>query len=241
MPSRSRSLKPAVGEEIPISVLGIEAREEMLWIASESVPLERFPPCIQNMLSCREQAGRHRTAAILAAFLGQMGWSENEARRLWIEAMEKRGVEERIFAEWFGKMHCPKCETLKRESKGYPDLGIADLGYCRPDERCREFDGPVEYASELRIEGDLVGGRHKHIKTLHLARVFDWSTGREGEIDLSAAESKDLEDLLAIQTDNDTLVYTRAKVRGRLRPKFALVEAEGPRRRVLSELMRPES
>jgi hypothetical protein len=39
------------------------------------------------------------------------------------------------------------------------------------------------------------------------------------------------------QEENETLVYTRARVRGRLRPMFFLKEIEGPRRRLLSELL----
>lgn len=238
MPSQSYRLKPAEGKEIPVSVLKIECREEMLWIASEPVPQERFPPCIKGMIQrAADEKGRHRTAAILAAFLGQLGWSEAEAKLLWIQVVN---AEERLFAKWFGKMHCPKCERLKMESKGYPDLGIADLGYCQPDERCRKFDGPVEYACELREEGDREKGSLNHIKTIFLARVFDWTTGREAEIELSGSEKEELEALLAVRTEDQSLVYARAKVRGRLRPRFFLQEAEGPRRSVLSEFLRPD-
>lgn len=175
-------------------------------------------------------------AAILAAFLGQAGWDEGEARMLWSETAGD-GVKERIFEEWFQELNCPKCETLQRESKGYPELGAADLGICQPDERCSDFEGPVEQAAGLRIEEDWSRGRQKHIKTLYRARIFDWSAGREGEIELSEAEKDELEGLLSKQTADGVLIYTRAKVRGRLRPKFVLKEAEGPRKRVLSEFL----
>ncbi len=175
-------------------------------------------------------------AAILAAFLGQAGWDEGEARRLWSETAGE-GVEERIFEEWFREMNCPKCETLQKESKGYPELGVADLGICQPDERCKEFDGPVEQAAGLRTEGDRSSGRLRHIKTQYRARVFDWSQGKEGEIELSEAEKDELEGLLSEQTEDSVLIYTRARVRGRLRPRFLLKEAEGPRKRVLSEFL----
>src|SRR5512136_364801 len=101
--------KPAEGYEIPISVLGIEQREEMLWIASEPVSKDCFPPCIKNMIQKPiGEKGRHRSGAILAAFLGQAGWAREDAFGLWSSVA---GVEERIFEEWFGKMHCTKCET----------------------------------------------------------------------------------------------------------------------------------
>ena len=228
-------LNPYGGKEIPISVLEIMSREEMLWISSAALPVENFPPCIRNIIQKTEKGkGSHRTAAILAAFLGQAGWGETEAKEMWSRVAH---VEERIFTEWFGKMHCPKCETLKRESEGYPDLGIADLGCCQPDEKCPGFSGPVEYAALLKVEENRSKGMLKHVKTLHIARIFDWASGKEGEIELSGAEKDELESLLNERTESETLVYTCAKVRGRLRPKFYLKVSDGPTRRVLSELI----
>ena len=180
------------------------------------------------------EKGRHRIAAILASFLGQSGWDNAEAKSLWSEAVS---VEERIFTKWFGKMHCPKCVTMKQQSRGYPDLGIADLGLCRPDEKCREFAGPVEYAADLVAETDWSRGSHKHIRTIYQAQVFDWAARKFGEIELSLAEKDELEGLQKEKKENETLVYTRTKVRGRLRPMFRLKEIEGPRRRLLSEFL----
>lgn len=233
--------KPKEGEEISVSLLAIETREEMLWVSSKPVPVEEFPPCIRNILQAFQAGnergkGKHRSAAILAAFLGQAGWNETEAKQLWSQVA---GVEERIFTEWFQKMHCPKCETLKRTGEGYPDLGIADLDICQPDEKCRDFQGPVEYASVVKTDEDRLKGHLLHIKTLHHARVLDWSSGREGEIELSEAEKAELEDLQKEQAEqkDKTLIYTRARVKGRLRPRFILKQAEGPRRQMLSEFL----
>jgi hypothetical protein len=236
MSPRRYQLKLKEGEETPVSVLGIERREEMLWISSEPVLEEKLPPCIRNILQARIEKGRHRTAAILAAFLGQAGWSEAEAKQLWSDVTD---VEERIFSEWFQKMNCPKCTTLKRSSEGYPDMGIANLDLCWPDELCEEFQGPVEYAARVRSEEDRLKGRMKRIKTLNLARVFDWSTGREGEIELSESEKDELEALLKEQAEqkDKVLIYSRVRVKGRLRSKFILREVEGPRRQMLSEIM----
>jgi hypothetical protein len=209
----------------------------MLWIASEPVLQDRFPPCIRNMIQrAKGEKGRYRTAAILAAFLGQVGWDEAGAKRLWSSVC---AVEERIFVEWFAQMHCPRCETLRRQSSGYPDLGVFDLGYCQPDEMCREFDGPVEYACRIRSEDDRSRGSQRQIKTLNLARILDWAAGREGEIELSEAERAELEALMRelAEGEDKALVYTRVKVRGRSRPRFFLREREGPRRRMLSDLL----
>lgn len=226
---------PYAGFETPISILEIRSKEEMLWISKEALTVESFPPCIRNIIHRTGiKKGSHRTAAILAAFLGQAGWGEAEAREMWSDVA---CVEERIFTEWFGKMHCPKCETLKRESEGYPDLGIADLGCCQPDELCTEFHSPVEHAAGLKTEEDRSKGWQKRIKTIHLARFLNWTTGKEVEIEISETERDELEGLLREQKESETLVYTQARVRGRLRPKFSLKLTEGPKRRVLSDLM----
>lgn len=236
MASRRPPPVPYAGSETAISIIEIRSKEEMLWISKEALPFESFPPCIRNIIQrTGVQKGSHRTAAILAAFLGQAGWEEAEARGMWSDIA---CVEERIFTEWFGKMHCPKCETLKRESEGYPDLGIADLDCCRPDKECSEFHSPVEHAAGLKTEEDRSKkGWQKHIKTIHLARVLNWTTGKEVEIELSETERKELEGLLREQKENETLVYTQARVRGRLRPKFSLKVTEGPKRWVLSDFM----
>jgi hypothetical protein len=235
MPSRLPGLKPAEGKEILISVLKIERREEMLWISSEPIPLDDFPPCIKNMIQkASETRGRHRATAILAAFLGQVGWREIEARNLWPRAS---AAEERIFSEWFSKMHCPKCETLRKEGRGYPEMGITDLGHCLPDEMCREFEGPVEHAAKVKNEEDRKMGTLKHIKTLYAARVFDWAAGRECEIELSEGESEELKDLLKKQKEDDVVIHARARVRGRLRPKFSLRKKDGLRMCMLSDIL----
>jgi hypothetical protein len=128
---------------------------------------------------------------------------------------------------------------MQRQSKGYPDLGLADLGLCRPDEVCQEFEGPVEYACRILSEEDREKGTLLHIKTQYLARIFDWSSGREGEIELSEKEKETLEWLLAEKSEHSdkVLVYARVRVRGRLKPRFYLRDREGPRRQMLSDIL----
>jgi hypothetical protein len=232
--------RPAEGEEIPISVISIEDRELMLWIAREPVPLECFPPCIKNIISrpC-PGAGKHRASAVLASFLGQAGWDEAEARALWMKASQEMGISEKpeIFSCWFGKMHCPRCETIMRESKGYPRLGLAGLGYCEPEKACREFTGPTTFAADVRTDMDrLEKGTFKIIRTVNLVRAMNWNTGREGWIEISDEEKADLEALLAAKGDQ-ALVYSTQKAGRKMRPKFMLKQSEEPRRAVLSELL----
>lgn len=233
----ARAATTGEGTETPISVLKIEQREEMLWISSDPVGLERFPPCIRNIIQKGEtKAGQHRKAAILAAFLGQAGWKEPQAKELWQSVTP---VEERIFYEWFSKLHCPKCETLKKQSRGYPDPGIGDLGLCCPDDRCPQFLGPVEYAAGIRCEEDRFSGKMHHIKTLFRVQVFDWLTGREDWIELNQDERENLEKLLnQLKGRSDMMmIYARVRTRGRLRPKFLIRERAGPKRQMLSELL----
>ncbi|MDQ1261633.1 MAG: hypothetical protein QG575_814 [Euryarchaeota archaeon] len=237
MPANRHHSLPVEGKEIQISVQSVERREEMLWTASEPANLQAFPPCIKGIMArAAGEKGKHRTAAILAAFLGQAGYSREEAKPFWAAAA---AAEERIFEEWFLKMHCPKCKVMQRQSKGYPDLGIADLGLCRPDEVCQKFDSPVEYACGIQSIEDREKGTLLHIKTLYKVRIFDWSTGKEGEIELSEKEKETLEALLAEKSglEDRILVYTRVRVRGKLKPRFFLRDSEGPRRQMLSDVL----
>jgi len=182
------------------------------------------------------QRGKYRAAAILAAFLGQAGFSREHAMQIWSQASD---VEVRIFEKWFRKMHCPKCRVMQRQSRGYPDLGVADLGLCQPDEVCQKFVGPVEHACRIFLEEDQKRGKLSHIKTICVLRFFDWSTGQEKEIELSQKEKEKLEALLSEKAElkDKIIVYARKRVRGRLRPAFYLRDQEEPRRQVLSDLM----
>jgi hypothetical protein len=236
MPSKKINPKDD-GTEVPISVQSIERREEMLWVSDVPAAPDAFPPCIRGILS-REAGGRgkHRTAAILASFLGQAGYGRDAAKDIWSEAAD---AETRIFDEWFRKMHCPKCRALQRQSRGYPDLGIADLDLCLPDEHCRHFEGPVENACQLLPDEDKTRGILFHIKTRYLVRIFDWSRGKEGEIELSEKEKEALEDLLAERaaSRDKILVFKKERVKGRLRPCFYLRDQEGARRQMLSDVI----
>ena len=85
MPSKRSDLSPKAGVETPISVQAINQSEEMLWISGEMPAPDAFPPCIRAMLPAGRpgERGRHRTAAILAAFLGQVGYSRETAWQIW--------------------------------------------------------------------------------------------------------------------------------------------------------------
>ena len=225
------------GQESPVSVESLERQEEMLWISHEPALQEAFPPCIKAVLNRpAEGKGKHRTAAILASFLGQVGYQRDEAGRIWHEATD---AEERIFEEWFCRMHCPKCRALQRKGSGYPELGIADLGLCRPDDLCPNFEGPVEYACRLLSEKDRERGSLVSIKTRYRLRFFDWSLGKESLIELSEKEGEALEVLLMEKAAGRDMMlfYKKVRIKGRLKPCFSLRHQEEPRRQMLSDLI----
>jgi hypothetical protein len=230
--------RPGEGAEVPVSILSLEKRDLMIWKASEPVAREKFPPCIRNILASDGRGkGKNRAAAVLASFLGQAGWGEAEARELWKEVAGRFSLEgDRIFEEWFGKMNCPRCDTIKSEARGYPRLGLGGLGYCQPDEKCPGFLWPAGYAVEVSSDQDMIKGSQILVKTTNLARVFDWNTGREGVIELSDQERDELAALVQGQGDM-MMVYTRSRIGRRLRPRFFLKENSEPRRSVLSEML----
>jgi hypothetical protein len=86
---------------------------------------------MRNILEKAEPGkGPHRALAVLAAYLYQAGWPEEEAFKLWVPIAERAGVEARIFYCWFGQMRCPSCQTIRKRSAGYPRVGLGELGYC---------------------------------------------------------------------------------------------------------------
>jgi len=236
-----RRLRPEEGVKIPVSFLGFELRERTIWI-SKPLPLENFPPCICNILASSRAPGAHRAAAVLAAFLGQAGWDEDEARALWMDFVNRSSLgdradnEARIFNKWFGRMHCPSCRTIKSQSQGYPRLGLAGLGLCQPDHRCSSFDSPVNYAAGLPIGHTPTPdrGQTKVLGTESLVHLYDWTTGKEHTVELSEEEKKAFEALLKEQGEGQ-LVFSRVRVKGRMCPSFQVRPQEGLRRSLLSD------
>jgi len=113
---------------------------------SEPLPVERWPPCMRNILEKAEPGkGPHRACAVLAAYLYHAGWSWEEAWKLWCQVADRCGIEDRIFEQWYGQMSCPSCSTIKGTSSGYPKVGLGGLGYCVPDERCNVCKWPGDH------------------------------------------------------------------------------------------------
>lgn len=224
-------LKVKEGSEVPVSVISIDSRERYLWISMETIREERFPPCIRNMLHRASEEGSNRAGAVLAAFLGQAGWREDEALRLWRRFSERTGLSDSLFRKWFARMHCPSCRTIKSEAKGYPDLGLRGLSYCEPDDRCTEISWPVEYALE-----DPDWGWLKPLGRRNRVRVYNWITAREEELEVSDDLRAEIEKIIAEAGSEQQIFVSKIREGGRLRIRFLVRDSE-LRKSVLSDLL----
>jgi hypothetical protein len=111
-------------------------------------PLDRanFAPCIKNIIEKAQPVeGKHRALGILAAYLYQMGWSEDAAFDLWSGLADRCRVEPRIFETTFGRLSCPLCTTMQTDTGGYPCLNLFNMGFCLPDDHCQGCQWPGDY------------------------------------------------------------------------------------------------
>lgn len=112
----------------------------------------KYPPCIQNMLempSCG--AGATRALAILAAFLGQVGVPEDQAKAIWFELAKRWSADAartNVFESWYKKMNCPSCKTINGKGAGYPSVDLASIDVCKPNVRCISVPSPVYYTDK---------------------------------------------------------------------------------------------
>lgn len=112
----------------------------------EALDYAEFPPCIVNICEkATAKEGKHRALGVLATFLYQVGWSEDDSRQLWDEVAERCGVDARIFETEWGRVCCPNCATMPRDTGGYPNLNLHKLGFCVTDLGCKEAGWPGEY------------------------------------------------------------------------------------------------
>ncbi len=77
----------------------------------------------------------------------------------------------------------------------------------------------------------------KRVREINEVQIFNWLTGREGLIELPDREMEELQSLLEAK-NGEQLVYSREKVKGKLKPKFDLDDQKEPRRWLLSERLR---
>jgi len=74
----------------------------------------------------------------------------------------------------------------------------------------------------------------KRVREINEVQIFNWLTGGEGLIELPDPEMEDLQSLIEAK-NGEQLVYSREKVKGKLKPRFDLEEEREPRRWLLSD------
>ncbi|MFZ2471372.1 MAG: phage/plasmid primase, P4 family [Methanothrix sp.] len=118
----------------------------------EPIPRENFPPCIKNIIhTAKDVEGRHKVLGVLATYLYQAGWEEDAAFDLWEEVADRCGVEARIFQTEWGRVCCPNCETMTKNTGSYPSLNLYGLDMCCSDLGCLKAHWPGEYDSEAMV------------------------------------------------------------------------------------------
>jgi len=121
------------------------------------VNVAEYPPCIRKILSLTEcGAGATRALGVLAAFLGQVGVEEDQAKQIWYGLANKwhaAAAQSNVFESCFRKIHCPSCRTLRKEGPGYPHLDLTSIEGCKPDQKCAlkiRFTNPVYYTDKMQ-------------------------------------------------------------------------------------------
>jgi hypothetical protein len=77
----------------------------------------------------------------------------------------------------------------------------------------------------------------KRVREINEVQIFNWLTGREGLIELHDREMEELVVLLEAK-NGEQLVYSRERVKGKLKPRFDLDDQREPCRWLLSERLR---
>jgi hypothetical protein len=124
--------------------------------------ISAYPPCVKNIIGMEHcGVGASRALGFLAAFLGQVGTTYEEALQIWSEVAVRWDIQgSHIFESWYQKMNCPCCLTLSKPGTGYPHVDIASINACQPDMKCFKVcrSSPVyyvdkeQYAEKLKRE-----------------------------------------------------------------------------------------
>ncbi|MDD5767837.1 MAG: hypothetical protein PHW55_04495 [Methanothrix sp.] len=98
----------------------------------------------------------------------------------------------------------------------------------------RRIGWSPEEGKSVSIDEETDVSSLKRVREINEVQIFNWLTGREGLIELHDREMEELQSLLEAK-NGEQLVYSRKKVKGKLKPKFDLDEGKEPRRWLLSE------
>lgn len=131
-------------------------------LSNNHYDITAYPPCVKNILSMEHcGVGASRALGFLAAFLGQVGTTYEEALQIWSEVAARWNISgTHIFESWYRRMNCPCCLTLNTPGPGYPHIDITSINACQPDMKCLKVNksSPVyyvdkeQYAAKLKRE-----------------------------------------------------------------------------------------
>ena len=91
-----------------------------------------------------------------------------------------------------------------------------------------------EEGKSVSIDDETDASSLKRVREINEVQIFNWLTGREGVIELPDREMEELNTLIEAK-NGEELVYSRERVKGKLKPRFDLEEEREPRRWLLSE------
>lgn len=133
-------------DRVEVNISGRYANTEVS-IASQSIGVDNFPPCIQNIMRGKIDCGQTRAITLLTTFLGQCGWTQEFAQKVFDDVARKlQASKSNIFESWFTKMNCPSCKTIQTPGSGFPHLNLGGCGVCMPNNFCGSIKSPVDYA-----------------------------------------------------------------------------------------------
>lgn len=96
----------------------------------------------------------------------------------------------------------------------------------------RQVGWSPEDCKTVYIDEGMNASTLKRVRGVNEVKIFNWLSGTEGLIELGDEETESFQPLLKKEA---RLIYTRVKVKGKLKPHFATDESEGPRPGLLSE------
>ncbi|HII07877.1 MAG TPA: hypothetical protein HA349_11365 [Methanotrichaceae archaeon] len=101
----------------------------------------------------------------------------------------------------------------------------------------RRIGWSPEVGKSVQINDETDVDSLKRVREINEVQIFNWLTGRECLIELPDREMEALQSLLEAK-NGEQLVYTREKVKGKLKPRFDLDDQKEPRRWLLSERLK---
>lgn len=121
-------------------------------VSKTIIGAENWPPCVKNifaMQTCGE--GRTRALAFIAAFLGQVGIPEDQAKAAFNKLAKRWGAStSNVFESNYRKMHVASCMRIRADDNtGYPmGVSLREIKVCKPDIRCMNITSPRYYADK---------------------------------------------------------------------------------------------